>query len=106
MSDIQSGSPLELSDPYRQLVDGVQDYAIFLLDRAGHIVTWNRGAERSRATAPRRSSAGTSRCFYPPEAIERGWPERELEDRAQASGRFEDEGWRVRKDGTRSGPTS
>jgi len=44
MSDIQSGSPLELSDPYRQLVQGVQDYAIYLLDRSGHIVSWNRGA--------------------------------------------------------------
>src|ERR1700752_2558809 len=51
MSDIQGGNPLELSDPYRQLVHGVQDYAIVLLDRSGHIVSWNRGAERLKGYA-------------------------------------------------------
>ena len=45
MTDRDLDNPLELSDPYRQLVYGVQDYAIFLLDREGRIVSWNRGAD-------------------------------------------------------------
>jgi PAS domain S-box-containing protein len=100
MSDIQGGSPLELSDPYRQLVHGLQDYAIYLLDRSGHIVSWNRGAEKLNGYTAAEIMGRHFSVLYPPEAIERRSPERELK-MAQESGRLEDEGWRVRKDGSR-----
>jgi PAS domain S-box-containing protein len=100
MSDTQSGSPLELSDPYRQLVNGVQDYAIYLLDRSGHIVSWNRGAEKLKGYCEAEILGRHFSVLYPPEAIERRSPERELK-LAEESGRLEDEGWRVRKDGSR-----
>jgi PAS domain S-box-containing protein len=100
MSDIQSGDPLGLSDPYRQLVLGVQDYAIYLLDRSGHIVSWNRGAEKLEGYCAAEIVGQHFSVLYPPEAIERRSPERELK-MAQESGRLEDEGWRVRKDGSR-----
>ena len=100
MSDIQSGNPLELSDPYRQLVHGVQDYAIYLLDRSGHIVSWNRGAEKLEGYTAAEILGRHFSVLYPPDAIERRSPERELR-MAQESGRLEDEGWRVRKDGSR-----
>jgi PAS domain S-box-containing protein len=100
MSDIRSGSPLELSDPYRQLVHGVQDYAICLLDRSGHIVSWNLGAEKLNGYTAVEIIGRHFSVLYPPEAIERRSPERNLK-MAQESGRLEDEGWRVRKDGSR-----
>jgi PAS domain S-box-containing protein len=100
MSDIQSDSPLELSDPYRQLVHGAQDCAIYLLDRSGHVVSWNRGAERLEGYSAAEIIGRHFSVLYPPEAIERRSPERELK-MAQESGRLEDEGWRVRKDGSR-----
>ena len=100
MSDTQGGNPLELSDPYRQLVHGVEDYALFLLDRSGHIVSWNRGAEKLKGYTAAEITGRHFSVLYPPEAIERRWPERELR-MAQESGRLEDEGWRVRKDGSR-----
>src|SRR5258708_5194090 len=100
MSDIQSGSPLELPDPYRQLVHGMQDDAIYLLDRSGHIVSWNRGAEKLKGYTAAEIMGRHFSVLYPPEAIERRSPERELK-MAQESGRLEDEGWRLRKDGSR-----
>ena len=100
MSDPQPDSPLELADPFRQLVHGVQDYAIFLLDRESRIVSWNRGAERLHGYAADEIIGKHFSVLYPPEAIERRWPQRELK-MAQESGRLEDEGWRLRKDGTR-----
>ena len=79
---------------------GVQDYAIHLLDRSGHIVSWNRGAERLEGYSAAEIVGQHFSVLYPPEAIERRSPERELK-MAQESGRLEDEGWRVRKDGSR-----
>jgi PAS domain S-box-containing protein len=99
MSD-EADHLLGLSDPYRQLVHGVQDYAIFLLDREGHIVSWNPGAERLKGYAAAEIIGRHFSVFYPPDAIERRWPQRELK-MAQESGRLEDEGWRLRKDGSR-----
>jgi len=95
-----SDKPLGLEDPYAQLVHGVLDYAIFLLDRAGHVVTWNPGAERIKGYAPAEILGRHFSVFYPREALERGWPQHEL-DLAANEGRLEDEGWRVRKDGSR-----
>ena len=83
----------------RLLVQGTTEYAIFMLDPDGFILTWNAGAERLKGyTAAEIIGQHFSR-FYPQEAIERGWPQHEL-DVARAVGRFEDEGWRIRKDGT------
>ena len=100
MSEKELDNPLELPDPYRQLVHGVQDYAIFLLDREGRIVSWNRGAELLKGYAPSEIIGQHFSVFYPAEATERRWPQRDLKI-AQESGRLEDEGWRVRKDGSR-----
>jgi PAS domain S-box-containing protein len=85
---------------FRLLVDGVQDYAIFLLDPDGHIASWNAGAERLKGYRPDEIIGKHMSVFYEQEAIDRKWPQRELEV-AAATGRFEDEGWRLRKDGTR-----
>jgi PAS domain S-box-containing protein len=85
---------------FRSLVDGVTDYAIFMLDRNGLIASWNRGAQVIKGyTAEEVLGTHFSR-FYPSEALTRNWPEHELHA-AREHGRFEDIGWRVRRDGTR-----
>jgi PAS domain S-box-containing protein len=85
---------------YRMLVEHVRDYAIFLLDADGRVVTWNVGAERLKGYRAEEIIGQHFSVFYPPEAVASMWPQRELE-LASAEGRFEDEGWRLRKDGTR-----
>ncbi|MFC3816266.1 PAS domain S-box protein [Lysobacter sp. GCM10012299] len=85
---------------YRELVESVRDYAIFLLDHEGYIRSWSRGAERIKGYKPHEIIGKHFSVFYPRERIDQGWPEHELEV-AQSTGRFEDEGWRLRKDGTR-----
>jgi PAS domain S-box-containing protein len=85
---------------FRQLVAGVRDYAIFLLDAQGHIASWNQGAERIKGYREDEIIGKHFSVFYPPELIARRWPEYELK-LAEEEGRFEDEGWRVRKDGSR-----
>jgi PAS domain S-box-containing protein len=82
---------------FRLLVEGVRDYAIFMLDPQGRVMSWNAGAERIKGYRPEEIIGQHFSRFYPPEAIERGWPEYELQV-ARKDGRFEDEGWRVRKD--------
>ncbi len=72
---------------------------IFMLDPEGKVVTWNPGAEPSKATRADEIIRQPFSRFYPQEAVESGWPAHELEV-ARTNGRFEDEGWRVRKDGT------
>ena len=83
----------------RLLIDGTSEYAIFMLDPAGRIVTWNTGAERLKGYQAREIIGQHFSRFYPREAVERGWPDHELKV-ARKQGRFEDEGWRVRKDGS------
>jgi len=85
---------------FRLLVEGVQDYAIFMLDPQGNITTWNAGAERIKGYTAEEIIGKHFSCFYPPEAIQTGWPERELKTAAE-QGRFEDGGWRLRKDGSK-----
>lgn len=85
---------------FRLLVESVSDYAIFLLDPDGRIVTWNAGAERISGYREDEVLGRYSSVFYTREDIERGKPEEELRD-AAASGRAEHEGWRLRKDGSR-----
>jgi PAS domain S-box-containing protein len=85
---------------YRQLVDSVRDYAILMLDPTGHIVSWNSGAQRLNGYSAEEIIGTHFSRFYPPESLARGLPEHELEV-ASRTGGFEDEGWRVRKDGSR-----
>jgi PAS domain S-box-containing protein len=85
---------------FRQLVAGVSDYAIFVLDAQGHIASWNRGAEQIKGYRAHEIIGRHFSVFYPAESIARRWPEYELK-LAEEEGRFEDEGWRVRKDGSR-----
>jgi PAS domain S-box-containing protein len=94
-------SALRMSESqFRQLVSGVRDYAIFLLDSQGHIASWNEGAERIKGYRADEIIGRHFSAFYPPESVSRHWPEYELKI-AGEEGRFEDEGWRVRKDGSR-----
>ncbi|HEX7054150.1 MAG TPA: PAS domain S-box protein [Burkholderiales bacterium] len=92
--------PLGLDDPYRRLAETVRDYAIFLLDPDGRVATWNPGAQRLKGYRAEEIVGEHFSRFYPEEAVARRWPEQELE-LAAAQGRFEDEGWRLRKDGSR-----
>jgi PAS domain S-box-containing protein len=85
---------------FRLLVESVKDYAIFILDPGGHVLTWNLGAERIKGYRADEIIGKHFSTFYPPEDIAAGKTERELEV-ASRVGRFEDEDWRVRKDGTR-----
>jgi len=84
---------------FRLLVESVQDYAIFALDPDGYIVSWNVGAERIKGYQPKDILGQHFSRFYQPKEIEQGKPERELQI-AATEGRFEEEGWRVRKDGS------
>jgi PAS domain S-box-containing protein len=85
---------------YRRLVEAVVDYAIFQLDSAGNVATWNPGARRIKGFAPNEIIGRHFSLFYTPEDIELGVPDRALAEAAEY-GRFEAEGWRMRKDGTR-----
>lgn len=82
----------------RRLIGDVPDYAIFTLDPRGYVTSWNAGARFIKGYESREIIGSHFSRFYPPDAIERGWPEHEREVAAM-DGRFEDEGWRLRKDG-------
>ncbi|HEU5455292.1 MAG TPA: PAS domain S-box protein, partial [Nocardioides sp.] len=81
---------------FRLLVEAVEDYAIFMLDPTGHIVSWNSGAQRSKGYTADEIIGQHFRVFYPPELQETRHPEHELEI-ALRVGHYEEEGWRVRK---------
>ncbi len=85
---------------FRLLVMGVKDYAIFMLDTNGVVTTWNTGAEYIKGYSASEIIGSHFSRFYPPESIKRDLPQQELHG-AMMQGRFEDEGWRVRKDGSR-----
>ena len=87
------------ADQLRLLVESTKEYAIFLLDSQGRVATWNSGAQRIKQYRAEEIIGRHFSQFYAPEAIARRWPQHELEV-ARAVGRFEDEGWRIRKDGT------
>src|SRR5262245_57140050 len=88
------------ADRFQLLVEAVRDYAIYLLDPDGHVVSWNTGAQRFKGyTADEIIGQHFSR-FYTEEDRAAGVPQRAL-DTAANEGKFEAEGWRVRKDGTR-----
>jgi PAS domain S-box-containing protein len=91
---------LQYSDEiFRLLVEGVEDYAIFLLDPTGKVSTWNQGAERIKGYKAQEIIGQHFSRFYPREALESKWPDRELEI-ASKEGRYTDEGVRVRRDGS------
>ena len=84
----------------RLLVSGVKDYAILMLDPEGRVTTWNEGAERIKGYRAEEIIGEHFSKFYTPEAIAEGKPSQELKVAAE-KGRYEEEGWRVRKDGSR-----
>ncbi|MGF6776746.1 hybrid sensor histidine kinase/response regulator [Paraburkholderia sp. GAS334] len=98
--DASAGASAVQDASFRTLVHGIEDYAIFLLDATGHVITWNIGAERIKGYAAEEIIGEHFARFYTEEAVARGWPDYELRQ-AALQGRFEDEGWRVRKDGSR-----
>jgi PAS domain S-box-containing protein len=87
-------------EPFRLLIESVQDYAIFMLDTEGRISTWNWGAERAKGYRASEIIGRHFSVFYPEEDVRAGRPQRLL-DLAAREGRVEDEGWRVRKDGSK-----
>lgn len=90
----------ESEERFRLLVEGVQDYAIFMLDPQGCVVSWNAGAVRIKGYSASEILGRHFSLFYPPEDIERGVPD-EVLGQAATAGAWEGEGWRLRKDGSR-----
>lgn len=88
------------AEQYRRLVESTTDYAIFMLDPEGRIVTWNPGAQRIKGYLADEIIGQHFSRFYTHDALESGWPAYELKV-ANEVGRFEDEGWRLRKDGSK-----
>lgn len=85
---------------FRLFIESVQDYAMFILDPSGHVATWNHGAERIKGYSADEIIGRHFSTFYPKHDVDSGKCDHELEVATRA-GRFEDEGWRLRKDGTR-----
>jgi len=90
----------ESEERYRMLLDGIQNYAIFMMDAQGRILSWNAGAERIKGYTSDQIIGRNFSCFFPPEDIKRGRPEEVLR-RTAASGRHEEQGMRMRKNGSR-----
>ena len=89
----------ESEERYRMLLDGVQTYAIFMMDAQGNVLSWNAGAERIKGYTSAQIIGHNFSCFFPPEDVKRGRPEEVLRITA-AGGRHEEQGMRVRKDGS------
>jgi len=87
-------------DPFRLLVQSIVDYAIFMLDPSGVVTSWNAGAERIKGFKTHEIVGKHFSTFYTDEDRKAGVPDKVLET-ARREGRFEGEGWRVRKDGSR-----
>lgn len=94
IEDLDDSRRLEL------LVDGLSDHAIYLISLDGTVVSWNAGARRLKGYESAEIIGKPYACFFPPEDREKGLPQRGL-DTAARTGRYESEGWRIRKDGTR-----
>jgi PAS domain S-box-containing protein len=89
----------ESEERFRLLVDNISDYALCMLDVEGRVTTWNRGAERMKGYTAEEIIGRDFALFFPTEEVERGKPALELAI-ARAQGRFEEEAWRLRRDGT------
>ena len=89
----------ESEEKYRMLLDGVRDYAIFMMDPKGDVLSWNAGAERTKGYSAGEILGRNFACFFPPDDVRRGRPE-ELLRMTAASGRQEEQALRVRRDGS------
>ena len=89
----------ESEERFRLVIEDVRDYAIITLDENGYVAGWNVGAERVKGYCAGEILGQHFSCFYPPEAVQAGKPAKALEI-AREQGRFEEEAWRIRKDGT------
>jgi len=87
-------------EQYRLIVQSIKDYAVFMLDPDGRILSWNEGARLIKGYTAPEVLGHSFEIFYPAEAVADGFPKMELKEAARV-GRFEDEGWRIRKDGSR-----
>src|SRR5690606_1090593 len=87
-------------EQFRLLVQGVTDYAIYMIDPHGQVTSWNVGAQRIKGYAPEEIIGKSFSLFYTEEDRARGAPQKGLEIAAR-EGKLQSEGWRVRKDGTR-----
>ena len=96
---IATSNLLEAGKQFERLLTGVNNYAIFLLDPKGQVVTWNKGAEEIKGYDADEVIGQNFSKFYLPEDVKAGIPDQELKE-AEKSGQFETEGWRVRKDGS------
>jgi PAS domain S-box-containing protein len=90
----------EIRERFRSLVEGVKDYAIFMLDEHGRVASWNPGVERIKGYRASEIVGRDFSVFYTPEDVDSGTPQRVLEI-AAAEGRYEESGWQVRRDGSR-----
>lgn len=104
LRDVSEKKKLEIElrqseERFRLMVEGVKEYAIFMLDTGGHIVSWNEGAKRIKGWSANEIIGKHFSTFYTAEDLEDKKPERELRI-AIATGKYEEEGWRVRKDGS------
>jgi PAS domain S-box-containing protein len=90
----------QASEMLKLLIDNIVDYAIIMLDTGGHVLTWNSAAEKMKGWKAEEIVGQHFSRFYTPEQLAGGRTQLELET-ATAKGRFEDEDWRVRKDGSR-----
>jgi two-component system CheB/CheR fusion protein len=101
VSDLKSAERRlhDSEERYRLMVEAIKDYAIFMLDPQGRVSSWNAGAERLTGWSADETLGQDFSRFYPDEAVRRGEPRREL-DMAAAKGRYEEQGWRTRKDGS------
>jgi PAS domain S-box-containing protein len=87
-------------DRFRLLIDAVTDYALLMLDPSGYVISWNSGAERIKGYTASEIIGKHFSCFYLPEAVAEGHPDAELQIAAR-DGRYTEEGWRLRKNGSR-----
>ncbi len=85
---------------FQLMAEQIRDYAVFLLDPSGRVISWNAGAQLMKGYAAAEIIGRHFSTFYTPEAVASRWPDHELAV-ATREGRFEDEGWRLRKDGSR-----
>jgi PAS domain S-box-containing protein len=91
---------LPIANPSDLLIQGVMDYAIYMLDPTGHVMTWNPGAQKIKGYTPDEIIGRHFSCFYTAEERDAGIPDAALRTAAEA-GRFTTEAWRQRKDGSR-----